>query len=385
VRNISDSKTSSGHPPQTTHPLPHGVFRKTVQGAILSATLYIGFEFYRYVIQLEGTGPVTINRPSGVEGFLPIGALMAWKRFFLTGIWDSIHPAAMAVFGFVLLLSFCLRKSFCGWFCPVGALSDIIAWSGRYVTVPELRLPRWLDVSLRSVKYILMGFFLWVITVMPADQISLFLNSVYYRSSDIRMLEFFRHMSLTTVFVLSFLGVISLAVTGFWCRYFCPYGALLGLLAAIGPTRITRNENRCLSCGKCAAICPARLPADKISTVFSPECTACFRCIDACPSPDTLELRTKGIRAPWSGAVFGAVIILAFITTVTIASATGHWSSRLTDEDIRRCLISTNHSDRDGIRPLAAQDPKKPTVSIDFPVNSRSRADQRQSANFENL
>ncbi len=62
--------------------------------------------------------------PAGVEGFPPIGALMGWTRFLATSTWDGVHPAGMVILGFAGLISLLGRKSFCGWFCPVGTLSE---------------------------------------------------------------------------------------------------------------------------------------------------------------------------------------------------------------------------------------------------------------------
>jgi len=104
-------------PRKMTPPLiPAWGLRDWFQLAMLLLCLAIGLQFYFYVQQLTGGGVPTIERPPGVEGFLPIGALMGWKRFLLTGHWDTVHPAAMVIFGFALLLSLLLRKSFCAWF-----------------------------------------------------------------------------------------------------------------------------------------------------------------------------------------------------------------------------------------------------------------------------
>ncbi|MBW2580160.1 MAG: hypothetical protein JRD00_04290, partial [Deltaproteobacteria bacterium] len=69
--------------------------RNSIQLAIFLVTIGIGIHFFIYFLQASGDGTITVSRPAGVEGFLPIGALMGWKLFVLTGIWDPVHPAAM--------------------------------------------------------------------------------------------------------------------------------------------------------------------------------------------------------------------------------------------------------------------------------------------------
>ncbi len=105
--------------------------RTKVQLGALFVTIWIGIQFLIYVLQVSGSKAVTVTRPPGVEGFLPIGALLGWKHFILTGVWDSVHPAAMVIFGFAVLASILLRKSFCGWFCPIGTLCGWLWRLGR--------------------------------------------------------------------------------------------------------------------------------------------------------------------------------------------------------------------------------------------------------------
>jgi hypothetical protein len=55
--------------------------RQLVQLSVLLITIGVGIQFYLYVQQAMGQGPFTIQRPAGVEGFLPIGAFMGWNFF----------------------------------------------------------------------------------------------------------------------------------------------------------------------------------------------------------------------------------------------------------------------------------------------------------------
>ena len=101
----------------------------------------------------------------------------------------------------------------------------------------RLTLRRWLDVPLRSLKYVLLGFFRWIIVVqMPAAAIRDWLLSDYWKIADLQMLGFFRHPPAPAIGVLGALAALSLVTRNFWCRYVCPYGALLGL-ASIGAAR----------------------------------------------------------------------------------------------------------------------------------------------------
>jgi ferredoxin len=74
---------------------------------------------------------------------------------------------------------------------------------------------------------------------------------------DVKMLYFFTRMSLATAIVLAVLALASFFIRNAWCRYLCPYGALMGLVALASPARIRRCPDACIDCGKCARACPA--------------------------------------------------------------------------------------------------------------------------------
>ncbi len=314
-------------------------YRNIVQTIILLLTLAIGFQFYLYVNQAERHAAFSIPRPPGVEGFLPIGALMGWKRFALTGKWDPVHPAAMVVLGFAAFLSLFFRKAFCGWFCPVGTLSEGLWRLGRFVTGKNRQLPRNADSWLRLVKYGLLVFFGWVIVHMDADQISEFIRSPYYRIVDVKMLFFFTHTTRLTLAVLFLLVLLSVLFKNFWCRYFCPYGAFMGLFSFFSPTRIQRDKTRCTHCRGCERSCPAHLPIAEKIHIHSPECTGCMDCISVCPVDGALGMTTMGmLNFRWTAMKLGLTILILYGGIVFLARITDHWQGNLSDREFAALL-----------------------------------------------
>jgi polyferredoxin len=321
-----------------TETLKWGI-RNWIQLGIFILTLAIGLQFFIYIHQALSQGAITVHRPPGVEGFLPIGALMGWKLFLATGIWDPVHPAAMVILGFAGLISFLFRKSFCSWFCPVGTLSEWIWKLGVKVFGKNITLPNWLDYPLRSLKYLVLGFFVWIIFSMETRAVFEFLQGPYYKLSDVKMLFFFTKMTGFTFVVLLFLTLVSLPVKNFWCRYLCPYGALMGIFALISPSRIKRNPDNCIKCGRCSSICPSLLPVDKKISIASPECSCCMDCTEICPVEDTLNLKTVGFgKKVWSTISVGIVILFLFIGLVVTARISGHWQTHMPENEFRMVL-----------------------------------------------
>src|SRR5271166_3858805 len=259
--------------------------RLAVQVAFLLLNIVVGIQFYLWVRWAETAGQAhAVARPAGVEGWLPIEGLMQLKYTLLTGQLPSVHPAGLFLFVASLSISFLLRKSFCSWLCPVGTLSEYLWKSGRYTFRRNFSLPRWLDIPLRGMKYLLLGFFGYAVAMLPATAIAAFLNGPYGLVVDVRMLNFFRYLDGAAALTILGVVVASIFVQNFWCRYACPYGALMGLVSIFSPARIRRDEPSCIDCGRCAKACPAALPVDKLVQIRSAECTSCLECVAVCPA-----------------------------------------------------------------------------------------------------
>jgi polyferredoxin len=307
--------------------------RFAVQLFSVALNLWIGVQFYLWVRWAESGGrALEVSRPAGVEGWLPIEGLMQSKYFLFTGQVPRVHAAGFFLFASFLIISFVFRKSFCSWICPVGTVSEYLWKFGRYTFRRNFRLPRWVDIALRSLKYILLSFFAYAVASMSVGAIAEFLGSSYALVVDVRMLNFFRYLGGTTAFVVLGLVIASMFVQNFWCRYLCPYGAFLGLASLLSPVRITRNLGTCIDCAKCAKACPSTLPVDKLVQIRSAECTGCLECIAVCPANNTLAvslpvgLRTRRAIPVWTMA---AGIAIVFFGLVGYAKITGQWNTEL--------------------------------------------------------
>jgi polyferredoxin len=191
----------------------------------------------------------------------------------------------------------------------VGTVSEYLWKLGRKLFRRNFRLPGWVDIPLRGLKYLLLGFFLWAVSSMSASAIAAFMRSPYGVVADVKMLNFFRFIGTTGLMVLGALVVASVLVQNFWCRYLCPYGALLGLASVFSPLRIRRNVAACIDCAKCAKACPSALAVDKLVKITSAECTGCLECVAVCPAEGALRMGTKDERMPaWAFAAGVAVL-----------------------------------------------------------------------------
>lgn len=310
--------------------------RHGVQIALAVFLLYVGWQFYHFVMYYLGETKIFMPRPPAVEGFLPISALMALRLWLGTGIFDPIHPAGLVIFIAVLVTALFLRKGFCGWLCPIGALSELLGLAGARLGI-QLTMPRVLDIVLKSLKYLLLGFFVKIIFIdMPLQAVLFFLQNNYNKVADVKMLQFFLNLSPTAVVVLTVLAVLLLFFRHFWCRYLCPYGALLGILGLFSPVAVKREEQHCIDCKKCDKACPSALRVSEMKRVFSPECVGCMNCVDVCPREEALQV--KLFHRPLSQYLYALGLLGIFFGIIWWAKLNGYWQTSITLEEYAKLI-----------------------------------------------
>lgn len=311
-------------------------FRFVIQFLFSALCIWIGVEFYLFIRFLESGGTIPyFSRPPGVDGFLPISSLMSFYYFIVSGNIHHAHPAGMFIFLAIVLMSLVLGKSFCSWLCPIGFLSELLGDFGEKLFQRKIVLPKILDYPLRSLKYLLLGFFVYsIFFVMTIASVKAFLDSPYNLVADIKMYYFFADISQFSLIVISILFLLSIIVRNFWCRYLCPYGALLGIASLLSPLKIKRNKVSCIDCNLCTKACPSNIKVDKVKTVFSDECTSCLNCIDACPVADTLDLHLfVPKKKKVSKKLAAAVIVLIFMIVTGAGMLTGNWQNSITKDE----------------------------------------------------
>jgi polyferredoxin len=306
--------------------------RHLMQAATALLVSWIGVAFMVWVRGLE-SGRAAGSRPPGVEGFLPLSALMSLRHLWSTGAVHPVHPAGLVILLAIVGTSLLLKKAFCSWLCPVGTLSEMLAAISAAAFGRRVALPRLLDVPLRGLKYLLLLFFLHgIFVVMSPQAIAAFLDGPYNRVADVKMLYFFERLSPFALKTLAGLVLLSMIVPYAWCRYLCPYGALLGVLSLLSPLKVTRHAPACIDCGLCTRACPSVLPVHRLGRVRSDECFGCLSCVAACPVPQALRMETP---APWRRAVrpavFASLVALLFAGAIEAGRVAGTWRNGITD------------------------------------------------------
>ncbi|NOX35299.1 MAG: 4Fe-4S binding protein [Deltaproteobacteria bacterium] len=290
---------------------------------------FIGLKFGWFEGRLEKGILPLVDRPPGVEAFLPISALVSLKYFFLTGTINDVHPSGLVIFLIICATAFIVKKGFCSWVCPIGFLSEYLSKVHYLVFKKGYKPSPLLDRTLRICKYLLAGFFIWsVFFKMPLGTIESFIKSPYNILADIKMFRFFTRISMTAFFVILGLILLSVLIRNFWCRYLCPYGALIGVLSLLSLGRINFNRSRCSNCGKCEKACPGLIKIRQGKSSFSFECSACLQCVNVCPEKNALKYSFFK-KIPIGSVGIGMILLVMFSFGIATARLTGHWENKI--------------------------------------------------------
>lgn len=316
--------------------------RPAVQFGFVLFSILLGLEFHGFVRALQNPAVTSLHRPSAVEAYLPISSLMSLVYFCKTGILNNVHPAGLVIFTLTLLLALAVRRGFCSWVCPIGTGAEYAWKTGRRIFGRNLTVPKWIDIPLRLLKYLLLGFFVYQILLMPSEGLRQFIYGSYNRIADVKMYLFFKHITITGAVVLAVLGVLSVLIKNFWCRYLCPYGALLGVFSVASPVAVRRDEKTCTACGRCAKSCPNRIPVDRKAAVRSTLCTACYSCVQACRVPGAIKISAAKKKWTLSVVSYALITVLVLLLTAQVAKTFGYWHSS-TPAEYYRMLLQNIH------------------------------------------
>jgi polyferredoxin len=316
---------------------PVQITRHVVKAVFLLFSLYVGIRFYQFYQHFETLGKTPfVERPSAVEGFLPVSALVALKVWLNGGGFDQIHPAGLVLLAFFVGSGFLFRRAFCGWFCPVGTVSEWTGTLGKKLFKRNFEIPQWLVWLLTPIKYILLFFFIMMVVQMTIFEAKDFLIGSYNEVSDIKMLLMVLNFGGFALKLMVVLFVLSLFFKNFWCRFLCPYGALIGLGSFLRITKVQRNEETCTNCEMCTKVCPSRIKVHTKKVVATANCNACMSCVEACPIKDTLNMTVA--RKKVSKWFVPVTFMVLFFVVVGIAKMTGHWHTIISYDEWKQLI-----------------------------------------------
>ena len=233
-------------------------------------------------------GPIKTVCVPGLNCYSCPGALGACP----VGSWQSSMSGVapkfpLYVLGLLLLFALAFGRMICGWLCPFGLVQDLL----HRVPVPKFGKKPWMRSLTR---------FRWAMLALAgAGAYLAYLGAgvgkplfcAYVCPAALRP-ELFSATGWLTVWKGALLAVLLVAMTAVYrpfCRFLCPLGLWYGFWNRLALFGVTVEEEKCVHCGRCAAVCPmdAEMAGDA-------HCISCGRCVNVCPTA-AISFRKLGV------------------------------------------------------------------------------------------
>jgi polyferredoxin len=232
---------------------------------------------------------------ASLHAVCPFGGVETLYTFAASGLMvQKIHDSALVLAAISLVLAVLFGPVFCGWVCPLGTVQEWVGKLGKKFFKRRYNhfVPQKLDSLLRYARY---GILVWVLYVTAAS------GTLVFESYDpyFALFNFWStEVALSALIVLGVTLLLSVFVERPWCKYACPYGAVLGISNLFRVFSIKRAESTCKADGACSIMCPMNIEVDTKTVVRDHQCISCLECTSEaiCPVAKTVLFTSGGVK-----------------------------------------------------------------------------------------
>ena len=239
----------------------------------------------------ESGAAIPFLADASLHAVCPFGGVETLYTFATSRLMvQKIHDSALVLAGIGLVLAVLFGPVFCGWVCPLGTVQEWVGKLGKKFFKRRYNhfVPTKLDSILRYARY---GILAWVLYVTATS------GTLIFESYDPYFALFNFWSTEVAPSALAILGVtllLSVFVERPWCKYACPYGAVLGI------TNLFRvfSESTCKADGACSIMCPMNIEVDTKTVVRDHQCISCLECTSEaiCPVAKTVLFTSGSVK-----------------------------------------------------------------------------------------
>ena len=239
---------------------------------------------------LEESGrAIPLLSAASLHALCPFGGVVTLQQFVTTGNFiQKIHESSIVLMIISVFLAILFGPVFCGWICPLGSVQEWFSKLGRKLFKKKFNnfVPLKYDRYLRYVRYIVLAWVIYVTTYtgkLVFQEVDPYFALFNFWSSEV---------AIGSIIILGITLITSLFIERPWCKYACPFGAVMGISNLFRIFKIKRNKSTCISCGACDRACPMNIKVSESSIIRNHQCISCMKCTseEACPIENTVEL-----------------------------------------------------------------------------------------------
>jgi polyferredoxin len=238
---------------------------------------------------------IPILSSASIHAVCPFGGVVSIYEYFVNDRFTKkIHESSWILMWITLSLSLVFGGVFCGWVCPFGTFQEWVGKLGKKIFRKKFNhfIPYSIDKWLRYLRYVVLALVLYMTAVS---------GKLFFEEYDpyYALFRFWTgEVAISALIVLGLVIVLNLFVERPFCKYACPYGAVLGVFNLFRIFSIKRNSASCIDCDLCNKNCPMNIPVATSQTIHNHQCTTCMQCTSEqfCPVKNTVELMTGKIK-----------------------------------------------------------------------------------------
>jgi len=236
---------------------------------------------------------IPILSSASLHSLCPFGGVVTIYQYATTGTFvQKIHESAFILMVIGLILAILFGPVFCGWICPFGSIQEWVGKLGRKIFKRRYNffIPAKIDRILRYLRYLVLA---WVLYMTAASATLVFAAvDPYFALFNFWSSE----LAIGGLVVLLVTLAGSLFIERPWCKYACPYGAVLGITNLFRIFRIRRVPGTCKLDRACDIYCPMNIKVSEKTIIRDHQCISCLECTSEarCPAAGTVEFVAGG-------------------------------------------------------------------------------------------